>query len=107
MTTKLIQHDQNQPVTVAQIEGKTNETLDSLLTSDRHVKSAILAETHEEKLERKQLVRERRYERIVEQQKIVHHMEELVEKVKTIKLLLFCLKTTSQGDSRDTNAKDR
>jgi hypothetical protein len=44
-------------------------------------RAAIVVESRAEKLERKALAQERRHERLIEQQKIAQHMENLMEKV--------------------------
>jgi len=44
-------------------------------------KAAIIVETQGEKVQRKVLVQERKHERILEQQKLAQHMEDLMKKV--------------------------
>ncbi len=44
-------------------------------------KAAIVVESQSEKVQRKVLVQERKHERIVEQQKLAQHMEDLMKKV--------------------------
>jgi len=44
-------------------------------------KAAIVVENQDEKLQRKVLAQQRKHERMVEQQKIAQHMEDLMEKV--------------------------
>jgi len=44
-------------------------------------KAAIVVESQSEKVQRKVLAQERKHERIVEQQKLSQHMEDLMKKV--------------------------
>lgn len=51
-------------------------------------KAAIVVETRAEKIERKVLAQERRQERLIEQQKMAQHMENLMEKVFFMNVLM-------------------
>lgn len=65
----------------AQSEERAAQALMDLAPTGPRSKAAIVVETRAEKIERKALAQERRQERLVEQQKIAQHMENLMEKV--------------------------
>ncbi|CAF4242778.1 unnamed protein product, partial [Rotaria sp. Silwood2] len=80
-TTKLVPHGQQKQIIDAQSEDKTAQDLVNMTILVPRSKAAIVVETRAEKVERKVLAQERKHERMVEQQKIAHHMENLMEKV--------------------------
>ncbi|CAF3339698.1 unnamed protein product [Rotaria sp. Silwood1] len=81
VTTKLVPRGQQKPIIDAENEDKTTQDLVNMTILVPRSKAAIVVETRAEKIERKVLAQERKHERIVEQQKIAHHMENLMEKV--------------------------
>ncbi|CAF2899332.1 unnamed protein product [Rotaria sp. Silwood2] len=81
ITTKLVPHGQQKQIIDAQSEDKTAQDLVNMTILVPRSKAAIVVETRAEKVERKVLAQERKHERMVEQQKIAHHMENLMEKV--------------------------
>ncbi|CAF0817014.1 unnamed protein product [Rotaria sordida] len=81
VTTKLVPRGQQKQIIDAQDEDKTTQDLVNMTILVPRSKAAIVVETRAEKVERKVLAQERKHERIVEQQKIANHMENLMEKV--------------------------
>lgn len=81
VTTKLVHHGQRKEIIDAPSEDRTTQDLINMIKSVPRSKAAIVVETRAEKVERKMLAQERRQERLIEQQKIAQHMEDLMEKV--------------------------
>lgn len=80
-TAKLVHRNQQKELIHNQTEDKTAEDLVNISVSIPRSKPTIFVENSSEKIQRKVLVEERKHERIVEQQKIIEHMNNLMEKV--------------------------
>jgi hypothetical protein len=86
VTTKLVHRNKRNELIDAQSDDKTTKDLVNMAILVPRSKAAIVVETRAEKVERKILAQERKQERLIEQQKLAQHMENLMEKV----FLLIC-----------------
>ncbi|CAF0786889.1 unnamed protein product [Adineta steineri] len=81
VTTKLVHHGKRNEILDAQVDDKTAKDLLNTTVIIPRSKLAVVGESQSEKLERKVHAQERKQERLVEQQKLAQHMENLMEKV--------------------------
>ncbi|UJR28021.1 hypothetical protein I4U23_009280 [Adineta vaga] len=81
VTTKLIHRNKRKEIIDAQVDDKNAQDLVNMAVVVPHTKAAIFVENRSDKLQRKTLAQNRKHERLVEQQKIARHMEDLMDKV--------------------------
>ncbi|CAF4250506.1 unnamed protein product [Adineta steineri] len=81
VTTKLVHRGKRNEIPDAQVDDKTAKDLLNTTVVIPRSKLAVVGESQSEKLERKAHAQEQKQERLAEQQKLVQHMENLMEKV--------------------------